>query len=205
MTDARIVERAADRAEDRRGHRLMWLFVGLALFGLAVLTTAFFSYRAASTDEIRALDRRADDNATVANRLADQVEQLGATPVVDPPSPVDDADPDDPEAQDPEVQDPEIQNPETQDPEIQDPEKDDAAIPGPAGRDGQTPPCMSEPTQCRGTDGANGKDGEEGPQGPPGPTCPNGYTAASRTYDPTPLVAGDEETWWVCVADGGQG
>jgi hypothetical protein len=43
--------------------------------------------------------------------------------------------------------------------------------------------------------------GPQGERGPPGPTCPEGYVASSREYDPNPLP-GDEETWWVCVADG---
>jgi len=37
------------------------------------------------------------------------------------------------------------------------------------GVDGQTPPCMSEPDQCR------GERGPAGPQGEPGPACPDGY------------------------------
>lgn len=40
---------------------------------------------------------------------------------------------------------------------------------GQDGEDGQTPPCMSEPNQCRGEDGKDGADGA------PGPTCPDGY------------------------------
>jgi hypothetical protein len=72
---------------------------------------------------------------------------------------------------------------------------------GTDGRDGVTPPCLAEPNQCRGADGRDGVAGEDGAVGPPGPTCPDGYTARSRTYDPTPLVAGDDETWWVCVAN----
>lgn len=37
---------------------------------------------------------------------------------------------------------------------------------GTNGTDGQAPPCMSEPTQCRGQDGKDGA---------PGPACPDGY------------------------------
>lgn len=46
---------------------------------------------------------------------------------------------------------------------------------GADGADGQTPPCMSEPNQCRGDPGKDGTDGEDGKDGEPGPTCPDGY------------------------------
>ncbi|TKG63092.1 hypothetical protein [Prauserella endophytica] len=74
------------------------------------------------------------------------------------------------------------------------PEEPCRGAPGEDGEDGQTPPCMSEPSQCQ---------GPKGDKGDPGPTCPPGYTANSRTNDPTPLApdSGDEETWWVCVAN----
>lgn len=58
---------------------------------------------------------------------------------------------------------------------------------GADGKDGQSPPCLAEPAQCRGADGAPGA------EGPPGPSCPDGYTAQSRRQA--------TETWWVCVAD----
>jgi hypothetical protein len=48
--------------------------------------------------------------------------------------------------------------------------------------------------------GPSGPAGPAGPEGPPGPICPDGYTAMSRRYDPSPMP-GDEETWWVCVQD----
>lgn len=38
------------------------------------------------------------------------------------------------------------------------------------GVDGQSPPCLSEPRQCRGEDGEDGADSTV--PGPPGPTCP---------------------------------
>lgn len=39
-------------------------------------------------------------------------------------------------------------------------------------RDGESPPCLSEPQQCRGEPGAAGAPGEQGPQGPAGPAGP---------------------------------
>lgn len=42
------------------------------------------------------------------------------------------------------------------------------------GVDGQPPPCLSEPAQCRGADST--VPGPSGPQGQPGPACPDGYS-----------------------------
>ena len=39
--------------------------------------------------------------------------------------------------------------------------------PGVNGADGQTPPCMAEPSQCRGADGPEGKPGDPGADGAP--------------------------------------
>lgn len=149
--------------------------------------------------KIAELQGQVDTNAVIAQRLGGQVEQLGGTPVVQPPAvddpDPDDADPDDPERQDPEIQDPEQQDGEQQDPETQDPEVADVEHDDP---DPDDPETQDEETQDPEIDDPP----VPGPAGPPGPSCPPGYTAMSRTYDPTPLVPGDEETWWVCVADG---
>jgi hypothetical protein len=73
---------------------------------------------------------------------------------------------------------------------------------GPAGQDGE-----DGKDGAPGADGATGEPGPQGPvgpqgeQGPPGPSCPVGYGAVSREYDPSP-IPGDEETWWVCVETG---
>lgn len=42
-----------------------------------------------------------------------------------------------------------------------------AANPPRDGRDGESPPCLSEPTQCRGADGDKGERGDDGKPGPP--------------------------------------
>ena len=84
--------------------------------------------------------------------------------------------------------------------------------PGRDGEDGQSPPCLSEPTRCQGRDGATGPAGQvgmtgpTGPQGPageqgpqgdpgePGQPCPPGYSQQPVTYGlGTPGVG--------CVAD----
>lgn len=70
------------------------------------------------------------------------------------------------------------------------------------GVDGQSPPCLSEPAQCRGADGRNGVDGVDGApgrdgrdgvngtngtNGAPGPTCPDG-----TTLQPVMFASGQE-------------
>lgn len=67
-----------------------------------------------------------------------------------------------------------------------------AANPPRDGRDGQSPPCLSEPAQCRGTDGVNGQDGQDGQDGkdgkdsvvpgPEGPACPPGSSLQTVQY-----------------------
>lgn len=67
------------------------------------------------------------------------------------------------------------------------------------GRDGQSPPCLSEPAQCRGKDGTNGQDstvpGPEGPVGPPGPNCEPGTHLEEVT------LTLEMKTARICVVD----
>lgn len=66
-------------------------------------------------------------------------------------------------------------------------------VKGDKGDPGESPPCLAEPTQCRGQDGAKGDKGD------PGPACPDGYeqrpaviTAPDgSTYDGTACVRPD--------------
>lgn len=46
---------------------------------------------------------------------------------------------------------------------------------GPKGDKGDSPPCLSEPAQCRGQDGTNGSAGQDGQDGQRGP-APNSWT-----------------------------
>lgn len=117
----RTVRREKPAADRRR--RLAWI-AGVLLGLFLVGGTIYFVVR------LVALQDQADANARAAQLLGEQVEQLGGTPVVQPPA-VNDPDPDDPELQDGEVQDPEIQDGETQDPETQDPERSDAEVQDP--------------------------------------------------------------------------
>ena len=159
MTDAEIVERAADRAHDGPGHRLVWVFVGLSLIGVAALTVA-----------VVLLAVRAEDNAVVARQLAEQVRELGAEPVVDPPvdgtpgvdgrDGVDGTDGADGAA-----------GRDGRDGRDGVDGSDGAAgragQDGADGVDGESPPCLSEPAQCRGADGTDGADGRDGVDGSP--------------------------------------
>lgn len=200
MTDTEVIDRNVEQARDDRGRVWLWVFAGVALVGLMALAVAFFSYRSTMSDEIDGLETQVVANAQDARALADQVEDLGAVPVVDPPQPGDPG------------------------------PQGDRGPAGPAGRDGRDgapgspgPTGPTGPTGNPGSAGVSGADGaagdpgpqgaagEPGPtgpagppgeQGPPGPTCPDGYSATAREYNPTPLVPGDEETWWVCVANG---
>ncbi len=205
ITDA-AADRAVERSEPGAARRVVaaWVAAGMLVFFLA-LGAIYFLVR------LDHLQGQADANAVDAQRLYEQVEDLGAEPVVepDPPGEVDDPDPNDPESQDDEVQDseqqdsevqdPERQEPEVQDPELADPERDDPEVNDP---DPDDPEVQDEEIQDPEVDDppVPGPQGPEGPRGEPGPTCPDGYTAESRRYDPSP-VPGDEETWWVCVQD----
>lgn len=72
-----------------------------------------------------------------------------------------------------------------------------AANPPPQGPPGESPPCLAEPTECRGEKGDPGADstvpgpeGPEGPQGPrgePGPVCPEGTHLEPVTFGPPGL------------------
>lgn len=80
--------------------------------------------------------------------------------------------------------------------------------PGEDGADGMSPPCLSEPGQCRGAPGKDGQDGQDGvdgadstvpgPAGPPGPTCPEG-----TALQPVTFASGEEGLG--CVTGGGGG
>ena len=144
--------------------------------------------------KIAELQGQVDTNAVIAQRLGDQVEQLGGTPVVQPPAvddpDPDDADPDDPERQDPEVQDPEHQDGEQQDPEIQDPEVADVEHDDP---DPDDPEVQDEEIQDPEID-------DEPKPGPP----PAGWTwvdGDGRTQSCTRTGGPDTAPTYTCTAE----
>lgn len=84
--------------------------------------------------------------------------------------------------------------------------------PGPPGQDGSSPPCVSEPAQCRGTDGGPGHDGSDGVPGPAGEPGPAGQPGpAGLPGEPGPAgPAGEQcaapQVWaHVTYADGRTG
>lgn len=169
MSDTEVIERAADGARDDRGRRLVWVFVGIALVGMILLAVAFFSTRghdAAQDGEIAELRGQANSYAQAAQQLFDQVKQLGAVPVVNPPTP---GEPGQPGAQG-----------------EQGPPGEDGAD-GPAGPTGPT-----GPTGTPGLDGAPGDPGPAGPQGEPGPAGVDGQPGA----DGSPGVDGQPPASW---------
>lgn len=208
ITDAaahHAVNEAAPSARRRRA--LTYLAAGVLVGCLAAGGWYFGSRIGSLQDQADELKTQADSNGRDARQLADQVKDLGGDPVVEPPAASE-------RGADGAAGADGRDGPAGKDgangrdgPPGRDGDDGPPGAGGPPGSEGQagaTPPCMAEPAQCRGGDGADGRDGQDGAQGQPGPTCPNGYTARSRTYDPNPLLGGDEETWWVCVADGGQ-
>lgn len=61
----------------------------------------------------------------------------------------------------------------------------EAGVSGEPGAPGASPPCLDEPTQCRGPEGAQGQPGtpgRDGADGAPGPTCPPGSTLEPVTF-----------------------
>jgi hypothetical protein len=124
------LERGAHNAKDTSGHRLMWGLLAVVLAGLLLLAVAVLGGKSRESELQRSV-----------TALAEQVTQLGGTPVVNPPG---------------------IPGPEGP--------AGAAGRDGTDGRDGvdgTTAPCATEPAQCRGEPGRPGADGT-GVQGEPG-------------------------------------
>lgn len=75
-----IEERAAERAIDRGGHRLVWAAIALIVLGMA-----WYVWRGET--ERAELHELADKNYTAAEQLARQVQEMGGTPRILPPGP----------------------------------------------------------------------------------------------------------------------
>src|SRR5690554_3108581 len=75
-----IEERAAERAIDRDGHRLVWAAIALIVLGMA-----WYVWRGET--ERAELHELADQNYTAAEELARQVQEMGGTPRILPPGP----------------------------------------------------------------------------------------------------------------------
>lgn len=192
-----LIDEAAERAvsRDPTARRAAWAALGLLLASLTVFAL-YFGVRYASLRghaeqqdrQLSELARQAEDNATLASALEDQVRSLGEQPVVDapavgPPGPRGEAGPRGPMGP--------RGLPGADGDDGIDGERGPAGERGPRGETGPSGPAGEQGPP--GPPGPAGPSGPRGPEGPPGPTCPQGYTAQSRQY-----LA---ETWWVCVAD----
>lgn len=193
MTNDEIVDRVESRVPRRLApNRSVWWVASLLavaiIGGLLALAIAFFSARdgaqardAEQDRTIAALEAVAEDNGTIARQLSEQIRQMGGTPEVQAPAPGE-------------------RGP-----------RGDQGLPGRDGVDGTTPPCLTEPGQCRGIDGVDGRDGADGTpgkdgqdgapgvpgspgtpgaDGAPGPACPTGYEP-----QPALIVATDGSTY----------
>jgi hypothetical protein len=86
----RVGESAARGAFHRRGHRLIWVSVIIAVLGLAVIGFALVTF-ATKVDllssQVSDANVSAQENHVVAQQLSDQVKRLGGTPQAVPPGP----------------------------------------------------------------------------------------------------------------------
>jgi len=149
--DETIVQPAAADAVDRRGRRLVVVLGVLTALLIAGGLATYLIDRAQRIDDVAA--------------LAQQVRELGGTPVVQAPS---------------------IPGPEGR------PGRDGRdGVDGRDGKDGVTPACVTEPSQCRGESGAPGtpgqngqpgKDGADGKDGRDGTNGVDGQPPASWTW-----------------------
>lgn len=213
MTSTRdqIAETATEKAHDSQGRRHLRIWLGVLTLGLILLMVSAGLQLLRNNHleaEISNLAKAAYTNAESVERLRDQLLALGETPVVSGPEP---------------VPGPQGERGETGAPGAEGPPgpagrdgRDGAAGPtgptgppgadgadGPAGPPGQDgadgPQGPAGPAGPSGPAGPPGPSGPQGPAGPPGPSCPEGWVLQQRTYDPNPLISGDEETWYVCV------
>ncbi|OQO89942.1 hypothetical protein B1813_19065 [Saccharomonospora piscinae] len=192
-----LIDQATERAvsRDPTARRAVWAALALMLAGLSIFAL-YFGVRYSSLQghaeqqdqRMSELLRQADDNASAASALEDQVRSLGELPVVDAPEqgpqgPAGESGPRGP------IGPRGLPGADGEDGgDGSDGERGPSGEPGERGPEGERGPAG--PT---GPEGPPGPTGPPGPEGPPGPTCPDGYSAQSRQY----LT----ETWWVCVAD----
>lgn len=136
------MSRPAKRAKDIVGQRLLVGAVAVTLLGVLALSYGLVSLLgrdATQTDAIRSL-------VESSMQLREQVQRLGAVPVVTPE---------------------EIEAPARAAPALDGTDGTDGAdgIDGVDGVDGQDAPCLASPAGCMGADGADGTDGRDGIDG----------------------------------------
>jgi len=190
-------EDGLDDVRETARRRLVWLSTvgGLIVAGGVALTVwLLLAYDRASENEDRIdrLETIGEEQTNDLDRIVDafdqlreQVEDLGAVPVVPPSedlvSETGASDPDDPEFQEREVQEPEQQDGEVDDPDpFNDPDPDDPDPDDPDPDDRVTVSfsqlVAAVAAFCNANDGCQGPPGEDGPAGANGATsCPPGF------------------------------
>lgn len=169
MAKADPLPRPAVRAKDGRGHRWIIIAVVVTVLAVGALFAAFLAGRSTVQQQAATIGDLSTQSTRVysdAKALEQQLVESGQTPVVSP-SPIVVRGVDGPPGADGL------------------PGRD--GLNGRDGVDGISPPCLAEPTQCRGADGAPGAPGKDGADGAagspgapgrdgaPGPACPDGY------------------------------
>src|SRR5690554_3878570 len=144
-----IEERAAEKAVDRGGHRLVWAAIALIVLGMA-----WYVWR--GEVERAELHELADQNYSAAEELARQVQEMGGTPRILPPGPPGEQGPPGPQGERGERGPKGERGPRGASGEDGVDGVDGA--PGDKGEQGETGP-----------QGPQGPQGERGPQGPQGP------------------------------------
>jgi hypothetical protein len=156
LTDM-AARRAVRRTDPGAARRTVLMVVATVVLAVCLAGGYwYFSWRIGSLQ-----DQLAGSGSDV-RQLAEQVEQLGGTPVVQPPPA---GEPGEPGATGP----PGPSGRPGRD--GADGENGKDGRPGPPGTDGQsgaTPPCAAEPAQCQGSAGRDGQDGAAGADGVPG-------------------------------------
>src|SRR5690606_8678826 len=161
-----IEERAAKKAIDRGGHRLVWAAIALIVLGMA-----WYVWRGET--ERAELHELADQNYTAAEELARQVQEMGSTPRILPPGPPGGQGPPGPQGQRGERGPQGERGPRGASGEDGVDGVDGA--PGDKGEQGETGPQGQQgPQGERGPQGPQGERGPQGDKGDPGPRGPQG-------------------------------
>ncbi len=144
-TQRGAMSRPAKRAKDVVGQRLLVGAVAVTLLGVLALSYGLVSLLGRDTVQTEAIRSLADSST----QLREQVQQLGAVPVVTPE---------------------EIEAPARAAPALDGSDGKDGrnGIDGRDGVDGKDAPCLASPEGCMGSDGTDGTDGQDGTDGKDG-------------------------------------
>lgn len=197
-TGTRIVEEATERSRDPKLHRMLWIFVGMFAVGFGVTAAMLLMYQgenSAQAHQIGELQTGVRDTKAVASKLYEQVEDLGAEPVVEVPETVrgEQGPAGEPGARGPEGP----RGPAGQD--GQDGKPGPRGPEGPIGPEGPEGDPGTNGAAVQGPKGDPGETGPAGPQGPAGEPGTDGEPPSSWTWtDPGTGLPGDEVTY-ICT------